>query len=139
MRLRRLPLRVASGAYILHAGLDKWHGDDATAQGVHAMAVSAYPALKRVPPAQFLRLLGAGEIATGAALLAPVVSPAVAGAALTAFSGALMGLYARAPGLRKQGSVWPDRPGTAVSKDVWLLGIGLGLLADAWSSRRAGR
>jgi hypothetical protein len=28
------------------------------------------------------------------------------------------------------GSVWPTRAGTAISKDVWMLGIGVGLLAD---------
>jgi hypothetical protein len=33
--------------------------------------------------------------------------------------------------------VWPTQTGIAVSKDIWMLGIGLGLLADA--ARRRGR
>jgi hypothetical protein len=66
-----------------------------------------------------------------------VVPAWLAGAALTGFLGALLGLYARTPGLRKPGSIWPAQPGIAVSKDVWMLGIGLGLLADSVSSRRA--
>jgi hypothetical protein len=33
--------------------------------------------------------------------------------------------------MRKPGSIWPSRTGIAVSKDVWMFGIGLGLLADA--------
>jgi len=35
-----------------------------------------------------------------------------------------MGLYFRTPGLRKPQSLWPSQAGTAVSKDIWLLGIG---------------
>jgi hypothetical protein len=65
-----------------------------------------------------------------------VVPAAIAGTALTGFSAGLMGLYARTPGLRKPGSIWPTPQGTAISKDVWMLGAGLALLADAWTSRR---
>ena len=60
----------------------------------------------------------------------PVVSPTVAGAALTGFSGGLMGLYWNTPGLRKPGTPWPTPDGLGVSKDVWMLGIGVGLLLD---------
>ena len=137
MRLREFPARLAAGAFILHSGLDKWRGDEATAQAVHGMAAGAYPVLKSVPPTQFLRYLAASEIAIGGGLLTPFVPASLAGAALTGFSGALMGLYARTPGMRKEGSVWPTRQGTAISKDVWLLGIGLALLADAWSTGRS--
>jgi len=129
---------VATGAYILHAGLEKWHGDEKRAEAVHGFATGAYPVFNRLAPKQFLRLLAAGEIATGAALLTPMVPAWLAGTALTGFSGALLGLYARTPGFRKEGSVWPTSQGIAVSKDVWMLGAGLGLLADAWSVRRAG-
>lgn len=38
--------------------------------------------------------------------------------------------------LRKPGSIWPSQAGTGVSKDVWMLGIGLGLLAGAAEGRR---
>ena len=59
----------------------------------------------------------------------------LAGAALTGFSGALLGMYARTPALRKPGSIWPSQAGTGVSKDVWMLGIGLGLVAGDLSDR----
>ena len=72
----------------------------------------------------------------GTALLAPVVSNTVAGAALTGFSGALLTMYWRTPALRKEGSIWPTQAGTAVSKDVWMLGIGLGLLLGPRAKRR---
>ena len=136
MRLREFPNRTISGAYILHAGIGKWRGDDATAQGVHAMAAGAYPMFKTMSPRRFLRLLAAGEIATGLALMAPFVPAEVAGAVLTGFAGGLVGLYARTPGFRKPGSVWPTPQGIGISKDVWLLAIGLGLVADGWATRR---
>jgi hypothetical protein len=31
--------------------------------------------------------------------------------------------------MHKPGSIWPSQAGVAVSKDVWMLGIGLGLVA----------
>jgi hypothetical protein len=33
--------------------------------------------------------------------------------------------------MHEPGNVWPTQAGIAVSKDVWMLGIGLGLVADA--------
>ena len=124
-----MPGRIATGAYILHAGLEKWHADEARAKAVHGMAAGAYPFLQRIPAERFIRLLAASEIAVGAALLVPVVPSAVAGAALTGFAGGLVGMYARTPALRRPGRIWPSQAGTGVSKDVWMLGIGLGLVA----------
>ena len=92
------------------------------------MAANAFPFLKDIPPAQFLRMLAAGEIAVGGALLLPVVPSALAGAALTGFSGALMRCTRARRRMRKPGSIWPSRVGTAVSKDIWMVGIGLGLM-----------
>jgi uncharacterized membrane protein YphA (DoxX/SURF4 family) len=132
---RSIPGRVATGAFILHSGLEKWDGPSAQAEGVHGMAKGAFPFLESIPPERFLKGLAAGEILTGALLLAPFVPNAVAGAALTGFSCSLLAMYARTPALRKPGSVWPSQGGIAVSKDVWMLGIGLGLLADAVRGR----
>jgi hypothetical protein len=39
-------------------------------------------------------------------------------------------MYARVPGLRKQGSVRPTQEGLAMAKDIWLMGIGLGMVVD---------
>ena len=136
MRLSHIPLRLVTGAYILHAGIQKWSADEDTAKAIHGMAAGAYPVFASLEPSRFLRLLAVGEMGTGAALLAPTVSTAKAGAALTGFSGALLGLYAKTPGMRKPGSIWPSPQGTAVSKDSWLLAIGLALLADSLTGRR---
>jgi hypothetical protein len=40
------------------------------------------------------------------------------------------------PGDAQPGSVWPTQAGTGVSKDVWMLGIGLGLVAGAATDDR---
>jgi uncharacterized membrane protein YphA (DoxX/SURF4 family) len=132
MRLRvhthRVPERLATGAFILHAGVAKWNGSEEQATGVQGVAAGAFPLLTVIPPRTFLRLLAAGEIATGAALLNPILPDRLAGAVLTGFSGALLAMYWRTPSMRKPGSIWPTQAGTAVSKDVWMLGIGLGLL-----------
>lgn len=137
LHLRNVPTRVATGAYILHSGLSKWNsGSEEQAKGVHAMAASAYPALANVEPSTFLKALAGAEIGIGAALLTPFIGNRLAGLALTAFSGGLMGMYLRTPALHEPGSIWPSRAGTAISKDIWMVGIGLGLLADGAGSDR---
>jgi uncharacterized membrane protein YphA (DoxX/SURF4 family) len=128
--LRNVPARVSTGAYILHSGWQKWSGSEEQAQGVHGMAAGAFPFLAEVSPKTFLKVLAAAEIGIGAALVAPFVPNPVAGAALTAFAGGLVTMYLRTPTLHKPNSVWPTPAGTGVSKDVWMLGIGLGLLVD---------
>ncbi len=132
---RRLPGRLATGAFILNSGLAKWSADEETAAGLHGMAVGTYPFLAGIKPTDFARMLSVGEIAVGSALLLPVVPAWLAGSALTAFSGGLLGLYLRTPGLRKEGSLRPTQQGIPLAKDVWMLGVGLSLVADAVTSR----
>lgn len=131
IKLRDLPGRIVTGGYILHEGLGKRNADEQRVAGLHGMASTAFPVLKHVPPATFVKALSATEITTGSLLLSPVVSTRVAGAALTAFAGGLVALYLRTPALRKPGSIWPSANGTAVSKDSWMLAIGLGFVLDS--------
>jgi uncharacterized membrane protein YphA (DoxX/SURF4 family) len=138
MKLRNMPTRLATGAYILHTGWEKWHGNEEQAKGIHGVAAGAFPMFTTVKAIDFLKMLSMGEIAVGAALLSPVVPPAIAGAALTGFSGALVAMYLRTDGMHKPGSVWPTPQGIAISKDVWMLGIGLGLIIDGLRSRTDG-
>jgi hypothetical protein len=65
----------------------------------------------------------------GSALLLPI-SPRIAGLGLTTFAAGLMGLYLKTPGMRLDGSIRPSQQGTAIAKDVWLLGSGLSLVLD---------
>jgi hypothetical protein len=112
---RQLPGRLTTGAFILNAGVGKWSADEETAARLHGMAVGTYPFLAQLKPKDFARLLAASEIALGSALLLPVV-PA---------------------GMRQEGSLRPAQQGTALAKDVWMLGIGLSLLADALTDQQA--
>ncbi|HLM63262.1 MAG TPA: hypothetical protein VK306_03105 [Acidimicrobiales bacterium] len=134
-----VPVRLATGAYILNSGLQKRNADKETAAGLHGFASSAFPEVADMPPERFASLLSAGEIAVGAALLTPFVPTATAGAALSTFSGMLMRLYLKTPGLREEGSLRPSQAGGPVSKDVWMVGIGTALLLDAISDRLHGR
>ncbi len=130
VKLRHLPQRIATGAFILNSGIGKLNADEETAAQLHGFAVGTYPFLAKLKPQDFVRLLGGTEIALGAALLLPVVPSALAGAGLAVFSGGLLGLYARTPGMRKEGSPLPTQQGIPIAKDVWMLGIGLGLVLD---------
>jgi hypothetical protein len=69
------------------------------------------------------------RLATGAGL---------AGLALTGFACGLIGLYARTPGLRREGSVFPTQQGIGFAKDTWLAAMGISLLADAVLALREG-
>ena len=137
--LSEIAPRISAGAFILNSGLGKRGADEQAAAGMHGFAAGSYPFLKNVPPQQFAKALSTSEIAIGALLLAPFVPTAVAGAALTAFSGGLLGLYLRTPGLRKPGSLAPTEQGLAIAKDSWLLGIGIGLLTRGTVDREPRR
>jgi hypothetical protein len=127
---RHVPQRVAAGAFILNSGIGKWSADEETAKQLHGFATGTYPFLAKLKPEDFVKLLAGTEIALGAALLLPFVPTVVAGAGLTAFSGGLLGLYARTPGMRKDGTPFPTQQGVPLAKDVWMAGIGLGLIID---------
>jgi hypothetical protein len=135
IKLRDVPGRLAAGAFILNSGLEKRKADAERAAMLHGFAKGTYPFLASQEPQAFARRLSTGEIVLGAALLAPVVPTVVAGAALTAFSAGLLGMYLRTDGMRKPGSLAPTQQGLTISKDVWMLGIGVGLLVDALARR----
>ncbi len=131
--------RISAGAFILNSGLGKRGADAEAAAGIHGFAAGTYPFLKSIPPQQFVQGLATAEIAVGAAMLTPFVPTFVAGAALTAFSGGLLGLYLKTPGMRKPGSLAPTQEGLTIAKDVWLLGIGVGLLTRGTVDREPRR
>ena len=136
VKLADIAPRIATGAFILNSGLAKRNAGPEEAAGMHGMASGTYPFLGKMDPQQFAKLLSAGEITLGAALLAPVIPTALAGIGLTAFAGGLVGMYLKTPGLRKEGSLAPTQQGTAIAKDVWMLSIGLGFVADAIAHRK---
>lgn len=136
MNWRNVPTRLATGAYILNSGVGKMGADEETAAFIHGSAAAAYPFLEDIPPARFIRGLAIAEVTVGSILLAPFIPSRLAGAALTAFSGGLVGMYLRTPALRLPGSIRPSQAGSAIAKDTWMLGIGLGMLIDACCDRK---
>ena len=129
-KLRRAPVRIAAGAFVLNSGLGKIKGGSEQAVGVHGMAVGAYPFLKKVEPNTFLKVLGASEVLLGGALLLPLAPAGLVGIGLTAFGGGLVGLYVRTPGLHDK-YLRPTPGGIGIAKDIWLTAIGVGLVIDA--------
>lgn len=130
MRISHVPLRLATGAYILNSGLDKRGMDRDSAAGIQGMAANAIPRLGTMAPEQFGKAVSVGEMALGAALLTPFVSPLVAGAALTAFSGGLLQTYRKTPGMTRDDGVRPTQDGLSLAKDVWMFATGLALVLD---------
>ncbi len=134
--LSEIAPRISAGAFILNSGLGKRGADAEAAAGMHGFAAGTYPFLKSVPPQQFVQGLAAAEIGIGVVLLTPFVPTFVAGAALTAFSGGLLGLYLQTPGMRKPGSLAPTEAGLSLAKDSWLVGIGIGLMTRGLIERK---
>jgi len=130
MKLSHIPLRLSTGGFILNSGLVKADLDQESAAGLQAMAANVFPQVKQIEPEQFGKYISYAEIALGGALLAPFIPSRLAGLALAAFSGSMIGMYLKMPGMTEEGSVRPTQQGTALAKDVWMLGIALALILD---------
>ena len=133
MRARRVsnqPIRLAAGAFILNAGIEKMSADEERAKLLHGMAKDSFSFFEPLPPEQFAKGLALAEIAIGSALLLPLIPDRLAGLALTPFAGGLLYMYAQNDAMHRPDSLRPTGAGTALAKDVWLLGIGLTLLAS---------
>ena len=130
------PLRLAFGAFFAHVALSHQQLDEKGAKGLHRFAVAGYPFLKQMPPTQFLKGMVTAESVVAATLLVPPVPPIVGATALTGFGLGLMGVYARAPGMRREGSLRPTDIGLSMAKDSWMVAAGLSVIIDAVVARR---
>lgn len=137
-RLRHLPVRLATGGYILNEGLGNLDADGETVKRLHHAAAEVYPQVADVEAGSFVRALAMAEIVLGGALLLPFVPSWLVGLGLTGFAGGLVNLYLRTPGLHREGSVLPAPEGRERAKDIWMLGIALALVLDreSWFRRR---
>ena len=130
MRLSHIPLRLTTGAFILNAGLGKRDLDGDSAAGMQAMAARVYPPASRIKPETFGTMLSYAEMTLGSALLAPFVPARLAGVGLGIFSGSLVTMYLRTPGMTLEDGIRPSQQGTALAKDIWMLGIAAALVLD---------
>jgi hypothetical protein len=130
MRLSHIPLRLATGAFILNAGYSKRSLDRDSAVHMQGMAAKVYPQVGKMKPETFGKMLSYAEMTLGAMLLAPFVPSRVAGLALGIFSGSLLTMYRRIPEMTLEDGIRPSQQGTVVAKDVWMLGIAAALILD---------
>src|SRR5450755_1490351 len=136
MKISHIPPRLASGAFILNAGIGKLSAEADAAERVHTMAAGTYPFLSKIDPPVFIKALAISEIGVASVLLAPVVPAWLAGAVLTGFSGGLLAMYLKTPDMTKDDGIRPTPKGTPLAKDVWMLGSGLSLFLDGLGDRR---
>jgi len=136
MKLRHVPPRLAAGAFILSSGLDKRGLDEEQAAGLQEMGARAFPQLKNMSAKDFGKLLSTAEISLGAALLTPFLPSRLVGLGLTAFSAGLVRMYLRTPGATREDGIRPTPDGIGMAKDIWLVGIGLGLVLDGRAGRK---
>lgn len=134
MHPTHVPLRLATGAYILNSGINKLRAGEEEQEQMHGWASSVYPMFKDMKAGDFTKLLGYGEIGVGALLLLPTVPSAVAGGALAAFGAGLTGMYLKTPGMTEEDGIRPTTEGTGLAKDVWLVGAGLTLATQSFLS-----
>src|SRR5215218_10685985 len=127
MKLSHLPVRTATGAFILNSGLSKRNLEGQVAEQMHGWASASIPALGQLKPEVFVRLLSGTEVGAwdGTAGAGRSVGPGRRG------SGRVLRRAADAvsedPGDAAGGSLRPTEPGNGLAKDVWLLGTGLTL------------
>lgn len=130
MSLAAVPARVITGLYLINSGMGKRNLPVEAAQGLRDMGAVGVPQLKDVDPKTFGQGLAYGEIALGAAMLLPAVPGWAVGAGLAAFSGGLLNMYRKTPGMTIDG-IRPTQEGTPLSKDAWLMAIAGTLVVDS--------
>ncbi|WP_331460661.1 hypothetical protein [Arthrobacter sp. zg-Y750] len=130
MKLSHIPLRLVTGAYILNSGLSKRGLDAESAAGLQHMAANAFPQVEDMEPVKFGKLLSNAEICVGLTLLLPFVPSRLAGLVLGAFSGGMVRMYLKTPGMTGEDGIRPTADGTALAKDIWMAGIAAALVLD---------
>lgn len=135
MSIAQIPARLAAGAYVLNSGIGKKDLPEEAAAQLKAMGTTGVPQLAKLTPEQFKTFITATEIGVGAALLIPFVPGWLAGAALAAFSGGLLNMYRKTPGMTVDG-IRPTQEGTPVAKDVFMLGIAGSLILDSLATKK---
>jgi hypothetical protein len=129
-RMSHIPLRLTTGAFILNAGYGKRNLDKDSAAGLQTMAAKIIPPVSRLEPETFGKVLSYAEMTLGAALLAPFLPSRLVGVGLGIFSGSLLTMYRRIPGMTQADGIRPSQQGTALAKDVWMFGIAVALVLD---------
>ena len=113
-KLSNAALRLTAGALILDAGIKKLGADENTYAFLQQMAASGVPAVAKLEPKTFGKLISYSETALGATLLTP-------------FSANLMTMYFRNPDMHDK-AFRPTQDGQQLANNIVMLGAGLALL-----------
>lgn len=122
--------RVIPGAFIANSGAGKIGMPAEASAGLQQYAATGVPLVKALPADKFGTILGVSEVALGAALAIPAIPNRVAGVGLTAFSAGLLSLYFANPENTKADRIRPSDEGLSLSKDIFMLSLGVGLIAQ---------
>ena len=126
-KLSNTALRLTAGALILDAGVKKLGADENAYAFLQQMAASGVPAVAKLEPKTFGKLIAYSETALGATLLTPFIPSRLAGAGLTAFGANLMTMYFRNPDMHDS-AFRPTQDGQQLANNIVILGAGLALL-----------
>lgn len=126
-KLSNAALRLTTGALVLDAGVKKLGADEGTYAYLQQMAATGVPAVAKLDPKTFGKLISYSETALGATLLTPFIPARLAGAGLTAFGANLMTMYFRNPDMH-DGAFRPTQDGQQLANNIVILGAGLALL-----------
>ncbi len=132
--LRRAPLRLTTGAFVVNSGITTFNADIEATKRLQTYAARLVPQVERMDSRTFAKLMAAGEVTLGTALILPVVPAAVAGLGLSAFAASLLAAQRPTNGQHTDGASEPHTQATANATDAWMLGAGLSLLLDALTS-----
>ena len=132
--IRRAPLRLSTGAFVVNSGIGTFNADDETTKRLQTTAARLVPQVERMQPRTFAKVLAAGEVTLGTALILPVVPAAVAGLGLSAFAASMLAAQRPTNGQHADGPGQPATQATPNATDAWMLGAGISLLLDALTS-----
>jgi ElaB/YqjD/DUF883 family membrane-anchored ribosome-binding protein len=120
--LRRAPLRLTTGALVINSGISQFNADAEASAKLHQTASKYVPQLERLDPQVFSKMVAAGQLTVGAALLVPIVPSVAAGLGLSLLGGSLAATKWRTDGMQTP------------TEDVLLAGSGVSLLLDSLTS-----
>ena len=129
-------MRLAAGSFILNSGIGKLHADEITAKGLHSMAMGTYPFVDNAEPMVFARSLGRRRNPDRCDPAVAVCFAALGRRDPRRILRRAAAMYRETPGMTEEDGVRPTKKGVPLAKDVWMLGIGLGLMIDGLTPKR---
>ena len=132
-----LPQRIAAGAFILNSGIGKLSADEETAAQLHGFAAGAYPFLAKLKPGTSSGSWRRARSRSARRCCCPSSRPPSRARGWRRSPAACSACTPGRPACARKAA--PSRPSreSPLAKDAWMMGIGLGLVIDDLTDRRA--